>query len=199
MRKPFKFGFILGRFQHLHDGHVKMIETGLSTCEHLLVLIGSSQESMTLRNPFTLYTRINLFREVFHPQIKDGSLMLGHIDDMTNENDHCTEWGDFVLKKVDMWRQHFGVKEKLDCMIFGNDEERMAWYKPESVEGVNQIVLARESNPISATKMREYLVKDDFATWQWNVPIDMAEKRNFNNLRSELLDIPEYKEMLENE
>jgi nicotinamide-nucleotide adenylyltransferase len=179
-------------------GHMRMIQAGLSTCEHLLVLVGSSQESMTLRNPFNLKTRMDLLRIVFKEEIHEGRLLLGHIDDMTNENDHCVEWGDFVLKKVDMWRQHYGIDHKMDCMIYGNDEERFSWYKPEAVSHVSQIILSREEISISATEMREALIDGHWNKWRLNVPTQLAYMTHFDLLRDELLNIPVYKEMLEN-
>lgn len=196
MNKPFKLGLILGRFQHLHDGHVRMIETGLHNCERLLVLVGSSQESGTERNPFNLKIRMDILKLSFSEEIKNGSLLLGHIDDMTNEDDHSVEWGDFVINKVDMWCQHYGVENNLDCMIFGNDEGRMDWYKPEAVEHISQIVLSRKELSISATKMREFIVKNDFAEWRDHVPYGIRSRYWFKFLQETLDEIAFYKEML---
>jgi nicotinamide-nucleotide adenylyltransferase len=177
---------------------MRMIQAGLSTCEHLLILVGSSQESMTLRNPFNLKTRMDLLRIVFKEEIHEGRLLLGHIDDMTNENDHCVEWGEFVLKKVDMWRQHYGIDYKMDCMIYGNDEERLSWYNPESVSNVSQIILSRDEVSISATEMRGYILSDNYMQWKHYMPTQINSYAQFYVLRNELLNIPVYKEMLEN-
>ena len=44
---------MLGRFQPLHNGHVKLIEDILGEYDGLITVIGSAQESHTPRNPFT--------------------------------------------------------------------------------------------------------------------------------------------------
>jgi bifunctional NMN adenylyltransferase/nudix hydrolase len=196
MAKTFKLGLIVGRFQHFHNGHKRMVDTALATCEKVLLLIGSSQESMTERNPFNLKTRMDIVRDVYDEEIKYGKLFLGHIDDMTNENDVRVEWGDFVLQKVDMWTQHYGLSTKVDCMIFGNDENRMGWYRPEAVEHISQIAIAR-TLPISATRMRHFLLKGDISQWYEHMPLDqMGVEYWFNRLKGELLYVPHYKEML---
>lgn len=199
MIKPFKLGFIIGRFQHLHLGHMKIIDAGLATCDRLLLLVGSSQESGTERNPFNLKTRMDVIREVYTSEVMDGKLLLGHIDDMTNENDISADWGRFVLKKVDMWSQHYGLSRKMDCMIFGNDEERLSWFDPKDIEGVSQIVVARPDEALSASKMRKYLATEDFKSWLDNAPSNISNDYWFDHLRGELLSIPFYKELAKNE
>lgn len=197
--KVFKLGFIIGRFQHLTKGHMRMIDAGLSSCERLLLLVGSSQESGTVRNPFPLKTRMDVIRASYLEETWNGRLLLGHIDDMTNENDINPDWGRFVLKKVDMWSQHYSLEHDVDCMIFGNDEERMGWYDPKDVVGVSQIVIARPEDAISATKVRNMLVENDDIGWKLNVPDAIATTPWFRRIRSELLDIPYYKEMAKHE
>ena len=197
--KPFKFGMIVGRFQHAHIGHVSMIEKGLEMCDKVLLMVGSSQESFTVRNPFTCKTRMDILRSAFAKEIEDGQLYIAHIDDMTNENDHCLEWGDYVLNRVQMWRKYFEIEEELDCFIYGNDEERQSWYRPESISKVSQVVLARGTIPISATLMRDFIVSDRQSTWLKYMPIERMKPEDilnlYNELREELLRIPYYKEI----
>ena len=38
--KPYDSGVIVGRFQNLHKGHERLIDTGLLLCDRLLILIG---------------------------------------------------------------------------------------------------------------------------------------------------------------
>ena len=48
----------IGRFQPLHNGHVRVIDTALSLAKDVLVLIGSSNRSRDSRNPFTFKERV---------------------------------------------------------------------------------------------------------------------------------------------
>jgi bifunctional NMN adenylyltransferase/nudix hydrolase len=195
--KPFKLGMILGRFNHIHLGHQLMIDSALKVCDKVLLLVGSSQECGTERNPFSLYTRMNLIRDMYQEEIQYEDLLLGHIDDMTNENDHSTDWGEFVLKKVDMWRGHYGVNDKLDCIISGTEEDRMLWFDKDSVQGVGQLTIPKEKMNISATEMRKYLTHNDYAGWK-DYQLFNNSSKVFKELRKELLQIPYYKELENN-
>ena len=46
-------GFLIGRFQPFHLGHLEAIKFALAKVEHLHVGIGSSNKSHEERNPFT--------------------------------------------------------------------------------------------------------------------------------------------------
>ena len=62
--KPYDVGLICGRFQTYHIGHESLINMGTQLCDRILILIGSSQECGTERNPlniiFRLYQRLYL-------------------------------------------------------------------------------------------------------------------------------------------
>ncbi|WP_151035767.1 hypothetical protein [Bacillus wiedmannii] len=194
--KTFKLGFVIGRFQHIHLSHKKMVNTALQSCERVILMVGSSQESGTVRNPFNLYTRMNLIREVFKEEIKNGTLLLAHTDDMTHEDDHSTAWGDFLIKKIDMWKSHYAVQDEVDCFIYGNDEERTAWFKPKDIEKISHIVLSRKADNLNATNVRGLMAKNKKVSWNSNVPFEIVPM--YNELRKELMDIPYYKELGEN-
>lgn len=53
-----------GRFQPVHYGHVEVIKWSLQRVEELIVVIGSAQESHTLKNPFTAGERMLMLRAV---------------------------------------------------------------------------------------------------------------------------------------
>jgi bifunctional NMN adenylyltransferase/nudix hydrolase len=192
-------GMIIGRFQHLHVGHVEMIKKGLSACDKVLLLVGSSQESLTLRNPFSYSIRTEIIQQVFQQEIKDGRLYVGDIKDLTNEDDHSLEWGDYVLEQINQWRNSFGIAEPLRYMIYGNDEERQGWYRSDDIEKVSQLVLERGDIPISATKMRQFMVSGDKESWKAYMPTERLSSKQLDSLydalREELLKIPEYQSM----
>lgn len=190
--KTFKLGLVIGRFNHLHSKHEYMINTALNSCNKVLLLVGSSQESGTVRNPFSLHTRMNMIRKVYSGEISDNRLLLAHIDDLTHEDDHSKEWGKFLLNKIDMWRGHYGINEKLDCMIYGNDEERMSWFDEETKKKIGQIILPRDDNSLSATKVRELIAKNAYDNWFYAVNSVFC-KSDFNNLQEELLAVDYYK------
>ena len=95
--KPYDVGLICGRFQTFHIGHEKLVNTGLLLCDRVLILVGSSQESGTERNPLNIATRLDMIREIYgdSPNIKVYGLA-----DMTNKNDVRPEWGRYLLDNV---------------------------------------------------------------------------------------------------
>ena len=58
-------GILIGRFQPLHLGHVHLIETALTQCEQLLIVIGSANRARNLKNPFSFDERKNLIAQTF--------------------------------------------------------------------------------------------------------------------------------------
>lgn len=51
-----------GRFQPFHLGHLSVIKWSLEKADQIIILIGSSQESHTLSNPFTAGERIEMIK-----------------------------------------------------------------------------------------------------------------------------------------
>ena len=62
--KPFELGIILGRFQTFHTGHQDMVEKACAVCEKVGIFVGSSQESGTMKNPFTFSQRKKMLQKV---------------------------------------------------------------------------------------------------------------------------------------
>jgi nicotinamide-nucleotide adenylyltransferase len=51
-------GFLIGRFQPFHNGHVQIVERIATEVDELVVGIGSAGDSHSVRNPFTAGERI---------------------------------------------------------------------------------------------------------------------------------------------
>lgn len=130
-------------------------------------------------------------------EIEEKRLYVAPINDLTNENDHSVEWGDYVLNQIEKWRKHYDIKESLKYMVYGNDEERQNWYRSDDVSNITQLVLERTEIPISATQMREYLVQNNRKKWMEFMPVQKLGEEQVNHLfeevRKELLEIPYYK------
>lgn len=56
---------LVGRFQPLHWGHVKVVEWLLTHYDEVVIAIGSADKSLTADNPFTPGERIEMFRRHF--------------------------------------------------------------------------------------------------------------------------------------
>lgn len=57
-----RVGVLLGRFQPFHKGHLFLVNEALKQVDSLLIVLGSSQESRTVKNPWTVDERIAMIR-----------------------------------------------------------------------------------------------------------------------------------------
>lgn len=178
-------GLIVGRFQTFHKGHQSLVETGLNLCDRLFILVGSSQESGTERNPYNISTRMSIIREVYPDKDR---VHIYALRDLTNENDITVEWGRFVLENVDRY-----IYKAPELMIYGNDEARSRWFDTEDIKNTAEFIIPRSRLPISATQLREMMVRDERKQWmQW---VDPKLHKLYDTLRSELMSVPFYQDM----
>lgn len=184
----FEVGLVCGRFGHEHLGHVTLISTSLSLCERTLVLVGSAQESRTLRNPFTLETRIDVIHNTY-PELSEDRLIVRGLNDMTNEYDITDDWGKYVKQNVE---KTMGGKFA-DLMVYGNDDFRSKWFAKEDIANTAEFVFPRKKMPISATILRGYLLLNDEENWKTLTHPNIYPM--YQSLRSELMEVPVYKEI----
>lgn len=152
-KKPFELGIIIGRFQTFHKGHEAMIKYGTQICEKVCVLVGSAQESGTLKNPFTYKMRESVLRKVF-----DNEIEIFPLEDIGVGNN--SKWGDYVIENV---HKHYGCSP--DLLISGKEQRRIDWF--DSVQGLSVAELyIPKTIDISATQMREHLINDDYEAWK---------------------------------
>ena len=182
--KFYDLGVVCGRFGHEQLGHVSLFNNCMSLCKRTLILVGSAQESGTLRNPFRLETRIDVIHETY-PGISDDVLTVRGISDLTNEYDITSAWGKYVKSEVEYHKHKFA-----NLMVYGNDEFRSKWFAPEDLVGTAELIIPRSTIPISATMVRGYLVINDEKHWQeCTHPLIHGM---YERLRYELMSVPIY-------
>ena len=186
--KPYDVGLVVGRFQHFHIGHRSLVENAFKLCDRVLILVGSAQESGTLRNRYLPSTRIDVIREIYGHA--NSVRQVKELNDLTNENDITPDWGKYVLKNV---KTH--IRKEPSLMVYGNDEFRSRWFAPEDIENTAELVIPRSRIPISATMLRDALVRDDFEYWSRFV--DDKTHKMYDRLRAELLSTDPYRELYE--
>ena len=181
----FELGVICGRFGHIHNGHKFLFDMCMSLCQTTLILVGSAQESKTLRNPFSVQTRIDVIKNTYK-DIPDTKLIIKGIDDLTNEYDLTSEWGTYVNSKI-----YDYVHKRANLMVYGNDEERDTWFTPEESKQITKLIVPRST--ISATTLRGFLVINDKNSWMKITPPQIHNM--YDKLRYELMEVPIYSEI----
>ena len=151
----FDLGMICGRFAHAHIGHVNLINQSMALCKRTLVFAGSAQEKRTLRNPFSVGTRIDVIHAIY-PMVPEERLIVAPLDDMTHEYDVSSAWGRYLLDEVD-----YIMHKRPNLMVYGNDKLWSDWFSEDDLAGCSVHVLTRSTIPISATQVRGMLVLND--------------------------------------
>jgi len=188
MEKQFMNGLIFGRFQvpGPHIGHHSLIELATKLCKNLVIMIGSTQEYGTERNPFCYETRARMFREKYGSNYNGCNIILRDVPDMTHEGDITPEWGRYVLGK-----NKLVVKTHPCVMIYGNDESRSRWFDTNDIPETSEIILPRARIPVAATETRELMALDKRDEWCEKVPKELHPF--FDELRGELMQVNYYK------
>lgn len=68
MTKKYDLLVFIGRFQPFHLGHKQVVKDALQITNHLLILVGSSYQPRTIKNPFTAQERTEMILGSLDPQ-----------------------------------------------------------------------------------------------------------------------------------
>ncbi len=117
----------VGRFQPLHIGHLKAIKWILKKYDNIVIVIGSSQEAKTEKNPFTLDERKKMMKSTLNSEGFNKKYEIIEMPDVYNDE----IWVNNILKKVkfdvvftrNSWTKRCFEKNKIDVKrhpLFGN-------------------------------------------------------------------------------
>jgi nicotinamide-nucleotide adenylyltransferase len=128
---------VIGRFQPLHNGHVRMIKKASDNADELIIGIGSSNKSRTYKNPFTFDEREFMIRASIEPDVHFD--VIG-IPDFGN-NDKWIAW----------------IDDNIDFDIFlSNSKNEIKIFKDY---GFKTSPLEMRTDNISSTKVRELMIE----------------------------------------
>lgn len=153
MEKAYKLGITVGRFQTFHKGHQMMIDKAIELCERVGVFIGSAQESGTNKNPFSYEMRKSILEKIY-----GDTISIYPLPDIGVGNN--SRWGDYVIDNV---TERFG--ESPDLLISGKEERRIDWFDGIKGLSISELYIPKTVD-ISAGRMREWFVRNDFDTWK---------------------------------
>ena len=143
-------GFLIGRFQPFHLGHVKAVNFALSKVEQLYIGIGSSNKSHQLRNPFTAQERkLMITSSLDHETLKKISIF-----DIPDLNDH-SKW----VNSIDEIIPNYDI-------VFSNDDFTHSLYEMKNKKITSVVLKSRED--LSGTNIRKLIENDE--NWYNLVP-----------------------------
>lgn len=164
-------GLFIGRFQPFHFGHLSTVKYALENVRLLYILVGSSQKSHEMRNPFTAGERIIMVRNALREEGIDPSRYL--ILPIPDAVGHSV-WTAFIDQVVPQYE-----------IVYSNDRLTLQLFREKGVE-VTEPPLYRRST-FSATEVRRRIAAGE--DWRKLVPKSVAKviegiiaKGRFNGL-----------------
>lgn len=145
-------GLFIGRFQPFHLGHLSTVKYALDQVELLYIIVGSSQKSHELRNPFTAGERINMVHSALIEDRVDSSRYL--IIPIPDAVGHSV-WTAFIDQVVPRYD-----------IVFSNDRLTVQLFKEKGVASVEAPLFERSK--FSATEVRRRIVSEE--DWRSLVP-----------------------------
>ena len=143
-------GFLIGRFQPFHLGHLEAVNFALSKVDQLYIGIGSSNKSNELRNPFTADERNQMIKSSLDETIMQR-VSLYNIPDV-DDHSKWTESIDKIIPKYDI--------------VFSNDDFTHRLYEENTKKIISVTLKSRED--LSGTNIRRLIQND--GKWKDLVP-----------------------------
>ena len=143
-------GFLIGRFQPFHLGHLEAVNFALSKVEQLYIGIGSSNKSNQPRNPFTVEER----KQMILSSLDENIIKRVSIYEIPDLDDH-SKWVDSVDEII----------PKYD-IVFSNDDFTHNLYEKKGKKIISVVLKSR--NNLSGTNIRSLIQTD--GDWKDLVP-----------------------------
>lgn len=152
MSKRFKRAILIGRFEPAHNGHLANFLQGFEIADEVIILLGSSFQPRTPKNPFTWGERSEMIASAIESSAPGRVFSILPIPDFKYSNNAWIAEVQRVVKD-----QEPDVDDR-DIAILGYDKDDSSWYNhafPEWTFVPLKGFVEFGSKPIDATKVRE--------------------------------------------
>lgn len=118
----YKLAIVFGRFQPLHNEHVRLIDHAASIADRVLILIGSAGEARSTKNPFTYDERYESLAEHYQTHPKGSNIYAMPAYDYLYNNDH---WSSEIRKAV---KEFDRTLDNKDICVVGHNKDESSFY-----------------------------------------------------------------------
>lgn len=149
-------GLAVMRLQPLHNGHCAIIDKMIKENETVIIGIGSCNQPISDKNPWSFEDRKSMVRQVYGSRVK-----IVPIDDLGPE-EHENSWCDHVLGALAK------VNAATPTTYYSGSDYDSKWYRGRF--GDNIVIVDRDKNDyISGTEIRKLISKGD-DSWKEYIP-----------------------------
>ncbi len=151
MSQQYDLLVFIGRFQPFHLGHQRVVHLALEQAKQVLILVGSSYQARTIKNPFTYQEREVMIQQNLDPQYI-GRVAIRPIRDYPYND---AKWLAEVQNHVDVLSQGVGTSggpKKVG--VIGYEKDESSWYLKAFPQWDYQDVGRNYEDTIDATSIR---------------------------------------------
>lgn len=166
-----KIGIYIGRFQPFHNGHAQILKRAIRENDSVIVLIGSSYQAATTKNPFTYEER----RAMIEAWVNPADVHVKPLRDFPYNDAKWIATVQQVVAKV--------ADRDSDITLYGSERDESTWYLKAFPQWKLDLVDPFPINGnLSATGLREQLFSraSDFS-WHDLPPSSVAAVKKFVN------------------
>jgi len=168
-------GVIIARIQPIHKGHLELIRQAINENDEVLLLVGSA-DKLNKRNPIPIAMRLELAKKAIEEEFNEeaSKVKIVPLNDLTDEGDNSHDWGFYLYSHI------VGITKSPTFTIYYSDgfEIIMQWF-PNFItrDFISFKLNARGTihNNLSATKVREMIVRGDIDGLRESVPNSVLE------------------------
>lgn len=155
----FDFAVLIGRFQPFHSGHEKLFRHAASISKHILIIIGSHNSPISIRNPWDSKTREHFIRL----SLKDFDPSQYTISFITDSAYNFNDWVMRVQKQVTSI-----TGQNARIAIVGHFKDDTSYYLNYFPQWTLE-VLPTQAQGISSTAIRNACYEDNINTIQKHI------------------------------
>ncbi|HPE61642.1 MAG TPA: bifunctional nicotinamide-nucleotide adenylyltransferase/Nudix hydroxylase [Thiolinea sp.] len=151
---PERFDFLvfIGRFQPFHKGHQQVLLRALEQAERVIVLVGSSHQPRSIRNPWRYTEREQFIRAACPPEARERVIILPLLDALYNDQNWIRRVQETVAGVVHQYPPRVGVAGPAIGLV-GHGKDHSSYYLSLFPQWGALDVPAYQS--VSATAVRE--------------------------------------------
>jgi len=184
---------VIGRFQPLHAGHLVLIRKALSVAPNVLILVGSSHQARTIKNPFSYEERHDMIVNSLDAEERTRVVVWALTDNLYSDDEWMLSVQESVKKAkaaFQHWTDHGGDGPTI---LVGNKKDESSYYL-DLFPQYHSVSLGEFKLGFDATQVRRILFA---ASTQLGVLKSMLSEYTYKFLTEKFISSAEYQRLNE--